>query len=223
MQQRCDFLDKKLKEIESVNDLKSVDPRELCLVPDLVMPPQFKMPKIEKYDGTKCPENHLTTYCNKMAGHARNEDLLIHVFYDSLTGAAVQWYTKLKKDQIRTWRDLARAFLERYKYLLEITPDRMSLQYMKKRPDEDYREYAVKWKNVASMVRPSLTSREENSMFVDTLPSPYYDMLIVNTFMEFGDLMYSVGRIKDGIKSGKIVDTRASMMEKKRIIPDEHV
>ena len=52
-------------------------------------------------------------------------------------------------------------------------------------------------------------------MFVDTLPSPYYDMLIVNTFMEFGDLMYSVGRIEDGIKRGRIVDIGASMTKKK--------
>ena len=60
-------------------------------------------------------------------------------------------------------------------------------------------------------------------MFVDILLSAYYDMLIVNTFMEFGDLMYSVGKIEDGIKRGKIVDTGASMMEKKRIILDAHV
>ena len=45
MQQRCSLLDKKLKEIEGVNNLGSVDPRELCLVPDLIMPPKFKMPK----------------------------------------------------------------------------------------------------------------------------------------------------------------------------------
>ena len=35
---------------------------------------------------------------------------------------------------------------------VENNPDRMTLQCMKKRPDEDYREYAVRWKNVASMV-----------------------------------------------------------------------
>ena len=35
--------------------------------------------------------------------------------------------------------------------------------------------------------------------------------------------MYFVGRIEDGIRRGKIADTGASMMEKKRIIPDEHV
>ena len=107
MQQRCSLLDKKLKEIEGMNDLGSVDPRELCLVPDLVTPPSFKLPKFEKYDGTKCPENHLATYCNKMAGHARNEDLLIYAFYESLTEAAARWYMGLKRDQIRTWRDLA--------------------------------------------------------------------------------------------------------------------
>ena len=85
-----------------MNDLGSVDPRELCLVPDLVMLSKFKLPKFEKYDGTKCPENHLATYCNKMAGHAHNEDLLIHVFYDSLAWTAAQWYMKLRKDEIRT-------------------------------------------------------------------------------------------------------------------------
>ena len=35
--------------------------------------------------------------------------------------------------------------------------------------------------------------------------------------------MYFVGRIEDGIKKGRIVDTGASMREKKRIIPDKHV
>ena len=59
-------------------------------------------------------------------------------------------------------------------------------------------------------------------MFVDTLPSPYYDMLIVNTFMEFEDLMYSVGRIEDGIKKGRIMDTGASKKKRKRFVPDEH-
>ena len=91
-----------MKVIERLHDLRSVDFKELSLVPDVVILPKFKISKFEKYDGTKCLENHLVTYCNKMAGHAHNKDLLIHVFYDSLTGAVAQWCTKLKKDQIRT-------------------------------------------------------------------------------------------------------------------------
>ena len=48
MQQRCSLLDKKWKEIEGVNDLESVDPRELSLVPDVVIPPKFKMSRSEE-------------------------------------------------------------------------------------------------------------------------------------------------------------------------------
>ena len=107
--------------------------------------------------------------------------------------------------------------------MLETVPDQLTLQCIKKRPKENYREYAIRWKNAALMVRSPLTNREENFMFVDTLPSPYYDMLVVNAFVEFRDLMYFVGRIEDGIKRGKIVDFGASMMEKKKIVPDEHV
>ena len=135
-----------------MNDLRSVDPKELSLVLDLVIPCKFKVPTFEKYDGIKYLENHLAMYCRKMAGHTHNEGLLIHVFYDSMTRAATRWYIKLKKDQIRTWRDLVRAFLERYKYMLETAPDRLTLQCIKKRPEENYREYAVRWKNKASMV-----------------------------------------------------------------------
>ena len=42
MHQRCNLLNKKLKEIEGMDDLESVDPRELCLVPDVVIPPSSK-------------------------------------------------------------------------------------------------------------------------------------------------------------------------------------
>ena len=85
IQQRCSLLDKKLKEIEGVDDLGSVDPRELSLVPNVVIPSKFNISAFEKYDGTKCPKDHLATYCRRMARHTHNEDLLIHVFYDSLT------------------------------------------------------------------------------------------------------------------------------------------
>ena len=78
MQQRCSLLDEKLKKIEGVNDPRIVDPRELCLVPDLVISSEFKILKFEKYDGTKCTENHLATYCHEMAGLTHNEELLIH-------------------------------------------------------------------------------------------------------------------------------------------------
>ena len=58
---------------------------------------------------------------------------------------------------------------------------------------------------------------------MDTLPSPYYDMLIGNAFLEFGDLLYAVGRIEYGIKKGRIVTTETRVPEQKRNVIDEHI
>ena len=46
MQQRCSLLDEKLKEIERMDDLGSVDPREICLVSNVVILSKFKNAKI---------------------------------------------------------------------------------------------------------------------------------------------------------------------------------
>ncbi|RDX98199.1 hypothetical protein CR513_18908, partial [Mucuna pruriens] len=37
-------------------------------------------------------------------------------YKDSLTGAALNWYVSLERGGIKTWRDLAEAFLKQYKY-----------------------------------------------------------------------------------------------------------
>ena len=76
---------------------------------------------------------------------------------------------------------------------------------------------------MASQVQPFLTHREINSYFVDTFPSPYYDMLIGNAFLEFGDLLYAVGRIEYGIKKGRIANTEARVPEQRRNVVDEYI
>ena len=120
-------------------------------------------------------------------------------------------------------KDLARAFLEQFKYMLETTLDRFTLQSIEKKSRESYKKYAIRWKAVTSQVRPTFTNRETNSLFVDTLSSLYYNMLIGNVFHELGDLLYFVGRIEDEVKNGRIMNTKVKMLEKKRNIVDEHV
>ena len=200
-----------------------MNPNDLNLVSNLAVPPHFKMPRFEKYDRTSCSEMHLIMYCNKMTVHAHNEKLLIHIFQESLIGAASEWYLRLKTDQVHTWRDLSRAFLEQYKYMLKVAPDCFTLQGMENKPEKSYKEYAIRWKAMASQVQPPLAHREINFYFVDTLPSPYYDMLIGNAFIEFGDLLYAVGRIEYGIKKGRIANTKARVLEQRRNGIDEHI
>ena len=94
---------------------------------------------------------------------------------------------------------------------------------MEKKPEESYKEYAIRWKTVASQVQPPLTHREINSYFVDTLHSPYYDMLVGNAFLEFGDLLYAVGKIEYGIKKGRIVNIESRILEQRINVIYKHI
>ena len=68
-----------------------VDVIRMTLVPELVLPPKFKILEFEKYNGIKFPLVHLFMFCRKMASYTKNEKLLIHYFQDSLTGSATRW------------------------------------------------------------------------------------------------------------------------------------
>ncbi|XP_052485228.1 uncharacterized protein LOC128040500 [Gossypium raimondii] len=95
LEDRCKWLEDKA--LETADYYSGIDAKELSLVPDLVLPPKFKVPKFEKYNRTSCPEAHITMFCRRMTGYVNNDKLLIHYFQDSLTGAGARWYNQLNR------------------------------------------------------------------------------------------------------------------------------
>ncbi|MBA0662530.1 hypothetical protein Goklo_006634, partial [Gossypium klotzschianum] len=89
-----------LKAIEGLDTFGSIEVESLCMVLDVVVPPKFKVPDFEEFNGSNCPITHITMYCRKMVAYSKYEKLLIHIFQDSLTGYAARWYVKLDKSQI---------------------------------------------------------------------------------------------------------------------------
>ncbi|KAL4362465.1 hypothetical protein GQ457_04G017620 [Hibiscus cannabinus] len=116
--------------------------KNLSLVPNLEIPPKFKMPEFENFDGNACPTAHITMFCRKMTRFIENEGLLIHYFQDSLAGHASRWYNQLTRDQIKTWKDLARAFTDQYKHVSDMVPNMLMLQGLEQKPNESLRQYA---------------------------------------------------------------------------------
>jgi len=86
---KLEVLEERLRAIEDERIYGFGDAIGLCLVPDVVIPPKFKVLDFEKYRGTICPKSHLTMYCRKIATHAYDEKLLVHFFLDSLAGMAL--------------------------------------------------------------------------------------------------------------------------------------
>ena len=89
---------------------------------------------------------------------------------------------------------MAKAFLVQYKHMTNTAPDQMSLQNMEKKPSESFREYVHKWRDLVAQVQPSMTDKEVNKMFLNTLKAPYYDRMIGNFNKDFSDVV-SAGEI----------------------------
>lgn len=82
------LLDNRIRAIKGFSSF-GIDARDLCLVSNMVLPQKFKVLDLPKYKGLNCPRSHLTMYCKKMASHIDNDNLLIHCFQDSLSGASL--------------------------------------------------------------------------------------------------------------------------------------
>jgi len=139
---KLDLIEERLRAVEGFGDYLFADMADLCLVPDVVIPPKFKVPDFDRYKGTTCLKNHLKMYCRKMGAHSWDQNLLMHFFQDSLAGDAVVWYTNLEASRIRTWKDLIIAFLRQYQYNSDMAPDRTQLQNMVKKESKSFKEYA---------------------------------------------------------------------------------
>ncbi|OMO83894.1 Retrotransposon gag protein [Corchorus olitorius] len=181
-----------------------MDVSELTLLEGLVIPPKFKVPEFEKYNGMKCPREHLISYTREMAAYKDNEKMMIHIFQYSLTGSAAKWYNKLDRHHIRSWQDLGKAFITQFKHMSELVPDRWSLQAMERNPTKTITEYAQRWRDDASQVHSTISDKEQARLFINTFKAPYYGYLLSGITKDFVDLVVLGEMIDISIKNGKL-------------------
>ncbi|XP_052881224.1 uncharacterized protein LOC128289417 [Gossypium arboreum] len=154
------------------------------------------MPEFEKYNGTSCPEAHISMFCRRMTGYVNNDQLLIHFFQDSLVGAVSKWYNQLSRSKIKSWKDLAQAF--------DMTPDRITLQNMEKKSNESFRQYAQRWREVAIQVQPPLLEKETTMLFINTLKAHFITHMLGSATKSFSDIVMTGEMIENALRSGKI-------------------
>ena len=147
---------------------------------------------------------HLTMYCRKMLAYTNKDKLLIYCFQDSLTGVVAQWYLKLDRAYIRSWKDLARAFLTQHKHATDFMPDRLSLQTMEKKYNENFWDYTQWWRTMATQVQPPLIETEVTMLFLGTLQEPYYDRLMPTATGSFSNMIKAGNFVDHVIKNDKI-------------------
>ena len=155
------------------DEWRDVDFTKLFQFPCLIVPPGFETPEFEIFYENGDPEAHLQKYGEKMALHLENELLMISVFPESLSKQAAAWFYQLRN--LIGWEDLARAFLERYRFNPHSILEYLGLKedgepYVI--PDLGVNEVIVEIKEESSMPSlPALTEGEEEEKTKPLLPA----------------------------------------------------
>ncbi|XP_070005916.1 uncharacterized protein [Nicotiana sylvestris] len=191
--------------MQGIGSQMSVAYKDLCLFPDIQLPTGFKMPKFNLYDEHRDPMSHLRGYCSKMRGASGKDKLLMAHFSQSLSGAALEWYTRQDVSKWYTWDDMAQVFARHFHYNIEIIPNRMSLTKMEKKPNESFREYRLRWREQASRVNPPMKEKEMVEYFLQAQEPTYFGHLITAVGRPFNDVVKIREMIEDGLKSSKIM------------------
>src|SRR6266487_1395281 len=213
-----DQFDKMQLEIKALRrkDLFGKNAHDLCLVPNVKIPPKFKVPEFEKYKGNSYPQSHLVMYARKMSTQTDNHQLLVHYFQDSLTGAALKWYMGLDSAKIQTFNDLGEAFVRQYKYNLDMAPDRDQLRGMSQKDKESFKEYAQRWREIAAQICPPLEEKEMTKIFLNTLDSFYYERMIASAPSDFTEMVNMGMRLEEGVRQGRLTREKAPTNTAKR-------
>ncbi|KAK4710439.1 hypothetical protein R3W88_004952 [Solanum pinnatisectum] len=195
---------KAMKELHYIPEVDGLSYEDLCIHPNLDLSEGFKVPKFDTFGGIGNPLAHLRAFCDQLIGVGKNEALLMRLFSRNLSGEALEWFASHEIKQWFSWNVLAKDFVERFAYNVEIIPDRYSLERIKRKPTKSYREYAYRWRKEAARVRPPMTEKEIAEMFIRIQEQEYYDKIMLLIGAKFTEIVKVGEAIEDGIKTEKI-------------------
>ena len=127
-----------------------MDYDSLSLFPNARLPPKFKMPTLDKFDGIGCPKSHLKMYMRAMQPLGTTKEVLAQMFQNTLIGVALRWFLNLDDVGARSWKDICREFYKQYKYNMEVDITRRDLETTKQKPKESFSTFITKWRAKAS-------------------------------------------------------------------------
>ncbi|XP_070002931.1 uncharacterized protein [Nicotiana sylvestris] len=210
MARKMKSLEQNIKNIQGIGGHKSVSFSDLCMFPHIHFPPGFKTLKFEKYDGYDDPITHLKRYCNQLRGAGGKEELLMAYFGKSLIGVASEWFIDQDITHWHVWDDIAKAFIKQFQYNIDIAPYRNSLSNMKKKLTESFMEYAIKWREQASRVKPPMDNHELITVFLEAQEPDYFQNMMSAMGRPFAKAIKIGEMVENGLKTGRIV-SRATL------------
>ncbi|OVA05245.1 hypothetical protein BVC80_8255g12 [Macleaya cordata] len=191
--------------------------------PSEKLPPNFKFPKMEKYDGFGCPKAHLTSYMGYLKPLGISNELLVHLFQRSLTGLALRWFATLDRKIIPTWPTLTDTFMKQFSQNSDTMVTKRQLEALKQKEHESFTDFIARWQlKIREMIdRPS--EEEQIAIILRNVNHEYKWPLSIVSHHHMADLIKSGTQMEDAARDGARFMVSAQSENKYRKTNKEHV
>ena len=129
MSRRVPHLEKEMDQMRKVMEEMRENMRRANPVEDLVhrtdslftasinghpLPPKFKMPSLDSYDGTRDPFDHIATFKTTMHLQGVPNEIMCRAFPTTLKRPARVWFSKIPPNTVSSFEELSKLFVNNF-------------------------------------------------------------------------------------------------------------
>ena len=78
------------------------------------LPPKFKMPSLDSYDGTRDPFDHIASFKTTMNLQGVLDEIMCKSFPTTLKGLARVWFSKIPLNTVSSFEELSKLFVNNF-------------------------------------------------------------------------------------------------------------
>ena len=78
------------------------------------LPPKFKMPSLDLYDGTRDSFDHIATFKTTMHLQGVPNEIMYRAFPTTLKGPARIWFSKIPPNSVSSFKELSKLFFNNF-------------------------------------------------------------------------------------------------------------
>ncbi|KAF5934287.1 hypothetical protein HYC85_030458 [Camellia sinensis] len=200
-------LEKQFKKTQGLNSIPDIE--DGYTESTVRLPDRFKMPYIDRFDGSGDPIVHIWLFLDVLKPIGLTKPQKLSLYGRTLSGVAATWYAKLEDTVKQNWEELAEAFVDQYSYNTQVEITIQELETTRQNPTEPFVEFVARWRAKATQMtnrRPS--KRDQVQMMVRNLEHDMLQKLIVASLFTFKSLHELGVQVENAFNGGIIPRTR---------------
>lgn len=139
--------------------------RNVNMIP---FPPNFLIPKYEKYNGRTGPQDNVRQICTMSIDFSLEDTYLMRLFLKSLSGQAMEWFCKLLLG-IKFFEELVSKFVSQYSYNIQYEISMLELCNTKLKNGKIFMLFLQRWRQLFTRYPCLVPNNKKMDIFIDNL------------------------------------------------------